>query len=150
MKRIGLAALFVLVVAAHGIAQTSPFVDEKTERALVNELSGDRAFETIRITTQWHKPSASEGFFAVARYVMERAKEAGLEDVKWIEQVADSTPWTGRSAEAWLVEGEGPDAKETKLASVAEVGTSLADYSRPAKLTADIVDVGAGESAADY
>ena len=150
MKRMGLAALFVLFVAAHAAAQTSPFVDEKTERLLVNELSGDRAFETIRITTQWHKPSASEGFFAVARYVMERAKEAGLEDVKWIEQTADATPWTGRSGEAWLVEGEGPDAKETKLASVAEVGTSLADYSRPAKLTAEIVDVGAGESATDY
>ena len=150
MKRIVLPTLFVLGAAAHGAAQTSPFVDGKTERLLVNELSGDRAFETIRITTQWHKPSASEGFFAVARYVMERAKEAGLEDVKWIEQTADSAPWTGRSGEAWLVEGEGPDAKETKLASVAEVGTSLADYSRPAKLTAAIVDVGAGESAADY
>ena len=122
MRHSLLAALLALGTLGSAAAQTSPFVDEKTERLLVNELSGDRAFETLRITTQWHKPSASEGFFAVARYVMERAREAGLEDVKWIDQVADSTPWTGRSAEAWLVEGEGPDAKETKLASVAEVG----------------------------
>jgi Peptidase family M28 len=150
MRRASLAALLAFGIVGSAAAQTSPFVDEKTERLLVNELSGDRAFETLRITTQWHKPSASEGFFAVARYVMERAKEAGLEDVKWIEQVADSAPWTGRSAEAWLVEGEGPGAKETKLASVAEVGTSLADYSRPANLTAELVDVGAGESGADY
>ncbi len=150
MRQFLLAALLALGMLAPAAAQTSPFVDEKTERLLVNELSGDRAFETLRITTQWHKPSASEGFFAVARYVMERAREAGLEDVKWIDQVADSAPWTGRSAEAWLVEGEGPDAKETKLASVAEVGTSLADYSRPAKVMAEIVDVGSGESAADY
>ncbi len=150
MKPASLAASLLVLAAPLASAQSSPFVDEKTERFLVNELSGDRAFETLRITTQWHKPSASEGFFAVARYVMERAKEAGLEDVKWIDQPSDSLPWTCRSAEAWLVEGEGADAKETKLGSFAEVATSIADYSRPANVTAELVDVGAGDSAADY
>src|SRR5512143_1201336 len=150
MRRSSLAALLLHLVSRFAAAQTSPFVDEKRERLLVNELSGDRAFETLRITTQWHKPSSSEGFFAVARYVMERAKEAGLEDVKWIDQVARSTPWTCRSAEAWLVEGDGADVKETKLGSFAEVATSIADYSRPANVTADLVDVGAGDAASDY
>jgi Peptidase family M28 len=151
MRRALLAASLVFFAAARfASAQTSPFVDEKTERLLVNELSGDRAFETERITTQWHKPSASEGFFAVARYVMEKAKEAGLDDVQWIDQKGDSTPWTCRSAEAWLVEGDGPDARETKLGSYAEVATSVADYSRPAEATGELVDVGPGDSAADY
>jgi hypothetical protein len=150
MRRALLAVSLLSFVAGSAAGQTSPFVDEKTERLLVNELSGDRAFETMRITTQWHKISASEGFFAVARYVMERAKEAGLEDVKWIDQVADSIPWTCRSAEAWLLEGEGAGAKETKLGSFAEVATSIADYSRPANVTAELVDVGAGDAAADY
>ena len=137
-------------VAAHAIAQTSPFVDGKTERLLVNELSGDRAYEHERITTQWHKPGGSEGFFAVARYVLEKAKAAGLDDVRWIDQKADSLSWTCRSGEAWLVEGQGPDAKETKLTSVGAVGTSVADYSRPTNVTAELVDVGAGDRAADY
>jgi hypothetical protein len=150
MRRSSLAALLLHAVSRFATAQTSPFVDEKTERLLLNELSGDRAFETLRITTQWHKPSSSEGFFAVARYVMERAKESGLEDVKWIDQVARSTPWTCRSAEAWLVEGDGADVKETKLGSFAEVATSIADYSRPANVTADLLDVGAGDAASDY
>ena len=125
MRHSLLAALLALGTLGSAAAQTSPFVDEKTERLLVNELSGDRAFETLRITTQWHKPSASEGFFAVARYVMERAREAGLEDVKWIDQVADSTPWTGRSAEAWLVEGEGA-GREGDEARVGRRGRHLA------------------------
>ena len=150
MSRASFAASLLFLAARLAIAQRSPFVDERTEHLLVNELSGDRAFETIRITTQWHKPSASEGFFAVARYVMERAKEAGLEDVKWIDQKAGSIPWTCRSGEAWLVEGEGADAKETKLGSYAEVATSIADYSRPANATAEIEDVGGGDRAADY
>jgi hypothetical protein len=150
MRRPLLAASILSLLARFVAAQTSPFVDERTERLLLNELSGDRAFEIERITTQWHKPSASEGFFAVARYVMEKAKEAGLEDVRWIDQKGDSLPWTCRSAEAWLVEGDGADPKETKIGSSAEVATSVADYSRPANVTAEIVDVGAGEAAADY
>jgi len=143
--------LIVLVACASNLsAQTSPFVDEKTERALANELSGDLAFEHMRITTQWHKVSGSEGFFAVARYALEKAREAGLEDVRWIDQVNDSASWTCRRAEAWLLEGPGADAKETKLGSYAEVATSIADYSRSAAVTAELVDVGAGDHAADY
>ena len=139
-----------LLFASLALGQTSPFVDEKTERALVNEISGDRAFEHMRLTTQWHKVSGSEGFFAVARYVEARAKEAGLEDVAWIDQVNDSASWTCHSAEAWLLEGSGTTAKETKLGSYAEVATSIADYSRPADVTAELVDVGAGDRGADY
>ena len=58
MRKILLSALCGLV-SGLARAQSSPFVDEKTEQALVNELSGDLAFETLRITTQWHKPSGS-------------------------------------------------------------------------------------------
>ncbi len=149
MRRLILLAA-AMACATKLSAQTSPFVDEKAERALVNELSGDLAFEHMRLTTQWHKPSGSEGFFAVARYALEKAKEAGLEDARWIDQVNESASWTCRRAEAWLLEGSGPAAKETKLGSYAEVATSIADYSRPADVTADLVDVGGGDRASDY
>ncbi len=132
------------------LGQTSPFVDGKVERALLNELSGDLAFETLRITTQWHKPSGSEGFFAVAREVEARAKAAGLADVRWIDQVAQHINWTCRRGEAWLLEGAGPDARETKIASYADVAVSVADNSRPASVTAELVDVGSGETTAAY
>jgi Zn-dependent M28 family amino/carboxypeptidase len=135
---------------AFAAAQSSPFVDENTERLLVNAISGDRAFETLRITTQWHKPSGSEGFFAVARYVEDKAKEAGLDDVTWIDQVAETPSWTCRRAEAWLLQGEGQNEKETFLGSYADVATSIADFSRSADVTADLVDVGSGEAASDY
>ena len=128
------------------LAQTSPFVDPRVEQALVNELSGDLAFATIRVTTQWHKPSGSEGYFAVAREIEARARAAGLQDVRWIDQVAENPNWTCRSAEAWLVDG----STETKIASYADVPTSVADNSAPADVTAELVDVGSGENAADY
>ena len=149
MRKILLSALCGLV-SGLARAQSSPFVDEKVEQALVNELSGDLAFETLRITTQWHKPSGSEGFFAVAREVEARAKAAGLQDVRWIDQAAEHVNWTCRRAEAWLLQGAGTGAVETKIASYADVATSIADNSRPADVTAELVDVGSGETAAAY
>ena len=140
---LGALAIFLPRLA---LAQSSPFVDAKTEQALVNELSGDLAFATIRVTTQWHKPSGSEGFFAVAREIEARAKAAGLQDVRWIEQVAENPNWTCRSATAWLLDG----VTETKIASSADVPTAVADNSRPADVTAELVDVGSGEAASDY
>ncbi|HEY1434654.1 MAG TPA: M28 family peptidase, partial [Thermoanaerobaculia bacterium] len=141
---------FGCLAASLAFGQSSPFVSEKTERALVNELSGDLAFETLRISTQWHKTSGSEGFFAVGHYVEERAKAAGLSDVRWIDQVSETPSWTCRRAEAWLLQGSGADARETRLGSFAEVATSIADYSRPADAAAELVDVGSGESFGDY
>jgi hypothetical protein len=149
MRKVLFGALGCLVTCLAS-GQSSPFVPAATERLLVNELSGDLAFETLRITTQWHKPSGSEGFFAVARYVEERAKTAGLSDVRWIDQVAETPSWTCHRAEAWLIQGEGADLMQTRIGSYAEVATSIADNSRPADVTAELVDVGAGSAATDY
>ncbi len=149
MRKIVLCALAGLL-PGFVLGQTSPFLDPKVERALLNEISGDLAFETLRITTQWHKPSGSEGFFAVAREVEARAKAAGLADVRWIDQAAEHINWTCRRGEAWLLEGPGAGAAETKIASYADVAVSVADNSRPASVTAELVDVGSGETAAAY
>ncbi|HKD17701.1 MAG TPA: hypothetical protein VKG23_07505, partial [Thermoanaerobaculia bacterium] len=70
------------LLASLALAQSSPFVSESVERALANEISGDRAFEFERLSTQWHKPSGSEGFFAVTALAEERARAAGLSDVR--------------------------------------------------------------------
>ena len=66
-------------------AQESPFLPEPVYRALVNEMSGDIAYEHIRWFTHYHRPmGGSEGFEAVAKYVEEKAREYGLEDVRYI------------------------------------------------------------------
>ncbi|HTR02998.1 MAG TPA: M28 family peptidase [Thermoanaerobaculia bacterium] len=138
------------MLASLALAQTSPFVPENVDRALANEVSGDRAFEFERLSTQWHKPSGSEGFFAVAALVEERARAAGLADVRRIDQVGLTASWTPKRAEAWLLEGTAASPKETLLGSFADAKTSIADYSRPADVTAELVDVGSGERASDY
>ena len=101
--RIALCAVAGGMVASLSLAQSSPFVPDRVDRALANEISGDRAFEFERLSTQWHKPSGSEGFFAVTALVEERARAAGLADVRRIDQVGDTASWTPKRAEAWLL-----------------------------------------------
>jgi len=144
-----LKAFFLLAVivgvAAPAVAQTSPFLPEPLYRDLVNEISGDRAYEHDRVLTRYHRTGGSRDFFAAAEYIRGAAVEAGLEDVKLVRQKWDEHGWSCRFGEAWLVAPQ-----EVKLAAYGEVAMSIADHSRPTHVAADLVDVGAGTSDADY
>jgi Peptidase family M28 len=140
-----LAAMSVLVLPTEGRGQTSPFLPEPRYRALVNELSGDRAYENVRWLTHYHRTGGSADFFAAAEWIRKAAAEAGLEDVRLVRQAYRDRSWSCRSAELWLLE---PD--ERKLADYREVAVSIADESRTTHVTAELVDVGAGEAEADY
>ena len=135
----------VLLGPAAASAQTSLFLPEPLHRHLVNEISGDRAYESLRQLTHWHRTPASRDFFAAAEWIRTAAEAAGLEDVKLIRQKWDHRGWTCRSAEAWLLEPE-----ELKLASYGQVAVSIADNSRTTHVTAEIVEMGVGTTDADY
>lgn len=139
--------LVLAATAGPAVAQESPFLPARTHRALVNELSGDIAYEHIRWFTHHHRPmGGGAGFEAVARYVEQKAREYGLEDVRYIKLAGDSPSWTPKLGELWLIEPE-----ERRLAFSPEVAVSLADYSRNTNIaSADLVDVGEGTTQADY
>src|SRR6185369_15295741 len=118
-------------------AQSTPFLSDEEIRMLTNEISGDRAFEHIRWLTHWHRDSGMEGYFKAAEYVMKAAKEAGLEDVRFIEQPLDRPNYTARSAELWMVE-----PVEVKLADIGEHAVYLADGSHSADVKAELVWIG--------
>ena len=141
----GLAVGALLALPALGHGQTSPFLPEARYRALVNEISGDRAYENVRWLTHYHRTGGSADFFLATEWIKKAAVDAGLEDVKLIRQVYRDKSWSCQKAEAWLV---APD--ERKLADYREVAVSIADDSRSASGEAELVDVGTGDSAADY
>jgi hypothetical protein len=134
-----------VLAPAFASAQTSPFLPDPLFRHLVNELSGDRAFEYDRHLTHFHRTGGSRDFFAATEYIRGAAEAAGLEDVKLIRQKWDGHGWSCTSGEAWLVEPE-----EIKLAAYGEVAVSIADNSRTTHVTAELVDVGAGTTEKDY
>jgi len=124
-------------------AQTTPFLTDEEIRMLSNEISGDRAFEHIRWLSHWHRDSGMEGYFKAADYVMKAAKEVGLEEVRFVEQPLPGPNYTARVGELWVVE---PVA--VKLADIGEHAVFLADGSRDADVTAELVYVGEGDDAA--
>jgi hypothetical protein len=140
-----LVSTALLALPAAVLAQTSPFLPEERERALVNEISGDRSFEYVRHLTHFHRTGGSRDFFAAAEYIRGAAEAAGLEDVKLIRQEWDGHAWSCRSGEAWLL-----DPEPFKLADYGEVAVSIADLSRSTHVTAKLVDVGSGTATADY
>jgi hypothetical protein len=141
MKRL-LQFLLLAATISTGMAQETPFLTDAEIRMLINELSGDRAFEQIRILTQWHRDSGMDGYFKAADYVVDQAKKAGLEDVRFVEQVLDGPNYTAKTAELWIV-----DPIEIKLADIGDHAVYLADGSSDADVTAELVWIGNGSKA---
>jgi hypothetical protein len=143
--RMLVACAAITAAAAPAAAQTSPFFPDPLFRDVVNEISGDRAFEHVRHLTHYHRTGGSRDFFAAAEYIRQAAVGAGLEDVKLIRQKWDGQSWSCRFGEAWVL-----GAEPSKLAAYDEVALSVADLSRTTHVTAELVDAGAGTSDADY
>ena len=145
MRIPALFGALALAAPAAALAQSSPFLPDARLRALVNEISGDRSFEHARHLSHYHRTGGSRDFFAAAEYLRGAAATAGLEDVALVRQKWDGQGWSCRSGEAWLL-----DPQPTKLADYGEVAVGIADHSRTAHVTAELVDVGAGASEKDY
>jgi len=145
VRRLLPLAALALAWALPAAAQTSPFLPDALFRDLVNELSGDRAYENVRYLSHFHRTGGSRDFFAAAEWIKNAAEKAGLEDVKLIRQAWPGQGWSCSFGEAWLVEPE-----EVKLAAYGEVAVSIADHSRTTHVTAELIDAGEGTRASDY
>jgi hypothetical protein len=137
----------LLVIPRLVSAQRSPLIPPSVQDAVVNEISGDIAFEHIRWFTHYHRPmGGGEGFEAVAKYVEQKARDYGLEDVRVIRLKSRTPSWSPRLGELTLTE---PYVR--RLAFTPEVALSMADYSRPVEIAgAELIDVGTGTSDPDY
>jgi hypothetical protein len=128
-------------------AQRLPLLDSARLRLITEEVSGDAAYEHVRwMTTTGHRARAgSDALWTAAEYFERQARAAGLEDVTLIRQRSTTPPWNARFADLWIV-SPAPE----RIASTLQTPIHLADYSRAADVTAELVDVGAGAGAADY
>ena len=143
MPRISLL-VFLICAALPVRAQDLSILPEQQVRLISEEISGDAAYAHIRHNTQFHRPrGGSDGLWKVAQYYEEKAREYGLTDVKLIKQAFGTTrPWNAKGAELWIV-GDKPE----RIASTVQTPLHLADFSRPADTTAELVDIGDGSDA---
>jgi hypothetical protein len=142
------AAVCLSVAPCMVAAQRLSVLPDSYVQLINNEVSGDQTFEHVRFTTQFHKPGGgSNGLWAIAAYTEQKAREYGLEDVKLIKQPfpGANKPWNSRFADLWIV-----DPVPQRLASTLQTQLHLADRSRKADVTAELIDVGAGNKESDY
>ena len=132
-----------------------PFLSQSQWAALRHEASGSAPYENLRALTRLHRIPATLEFDAAAEFILERAKEYGLEDVHAEQFPIDGkihyglmrshVSWSVDSARLWQIE-----PVHTLLGDWATDPIRLADYSRSADVEAPLVDVGAGTAESDY
>jgi aminopeptidase YwaD len=144
--------LFAALLLLAQDASAPPLLPPEQGRAIAAEVSGSMALRTVRTLSQHHRMRGSEGYRAAAEAIRDRLREYGLEEVEILSLPADgaifygtqrSRPaWNARFAELW----EGQE----RIASWAENPISLAQDSVSGRADANLVDIGAGTSEADY
>ncbi len=153
-------ALIAAALAVPASPGEPPLLDEGAVAALASELSGTTARETVQELTRHHRMRGSRGFRAAAEAIRDRALTYGLE-ATIVELPADGEvfygtqrsrpPWDAEFAELWeLREADGEWVDNLRVASWDERPITLAQDSASGEATANLVDVGAGTSPADY
>jgi hypothetical protein len=140
----GIALAFWLAASATPVgAQRYPLLDSTRVAVLSGEISGDAAYDHIRVLTSYHRPQGSDTLGVAARYVERMARQFGLQQVRYIELPSLRQTWNPGNSDLWIV-----GAEPERIASAIQNRIHLADRSRPADVTAELVDIGAGGDAA--
>jgi aminopeptidase YwaD len=161
--RIAVLLGVITLPAARPLAsQLPPLLPEPALTALAAEVSGAAAQRTVDVVAEHHRMRGSRGYLAAAQAVAERARANGLAEVRLEEFPADgrifygtqrSRPaWDAEFAELWELapDGAGGWRRAVRHASWAALPVSLAQDSHAGRVTAELVEVGAGTSEADY
>ncbi len=133
----------VVAVAAHvpslAEAQRYPLLDSTAVAMLSGEISGDAAYDHIRVLTSYHRPQGSDTLGVAARYVERTARQLGLQQVRYIELPSLRQTWNPGNSDLWIL-----GAQPERIASAIQNRIHLADRSRPADVTAELIDIGPG------
>jgi hypothetical protein len=156
------AALAVASAAAAQAGQErAPLLTRIETELLAQEISGTAAKRMITELSLHHRMRGSAGYNEAAELIRQRLQRYGLSGVEMIRLPADgkilygtqrSRPaWNARFAELWERRQEsGRWTDSVRIASWADQPISLAQDSVSGRAETELIDVGAGTSAADY
>jgi aminopeptidase YwaD len=158
---LGLIAAVGTASGAQGPQQGPPLTPAETLlepailRALDTELSGARARDHVQRLTEFHRVPASPGFHDAVQYIRDQAAQFGLADVRVERFAGDGKTYFGTllGNRGWRVNtGELSEItpRARRITSTTDVALAVADNSESADVTAALVDVGTGTTAAEY
>ena len=145
-----------LAVAPCAFGQSSPLLPSRTFQVLRDEISGERPLADFSaIVTRFSGFAPSKGGDAIAEYIAGRLRASGLAEVAIEGFPADGQQyvWAFLTEPAWEAEAgtlEMVAPRVERLADFRMHRVVLGRFSTSAELTAELVDVGAGTSDADY
>lgn len=153
--RIALYCALLTVIQAPPAWAQHPFLSDSDWSALRREASGTSPYENLRALTRLHRVPGTPEFDQAANYMLDRAKEYGLQDVHAEQFPIDGKinyglmrshiGWNVESARLWQIEPQ-----HTLLGDWSTDPIRLADYSHSADVEAPLVDVGTGMAESDY
>jgi len=136
-------------------ARTGLLLTDETTLKLIHNSSGDLAHHYVSQLCQWQRIEASDDYEKAAQWMLSKTKEFGLEDAHIERFPSDGATryftfqskrfWRVRKAELWM-----KSPFELRITSYAELPISLCRDSTSANAEAELVDIGAGMSDADY
>jgi aminopeptidase YwaD len=148
----------VLLITLHANAQSLPFLTDAEISSLATEISGESAKRNVEGFSRQHRMRGSRGFRAAADQVLTELKRYGFADAHLESLPADGTifygtqrsrpSWNAEFAELWEVDANGN--RVTRLASWDAAPITLAQDSTSGEVTAEVIDVGAGTTEANY
>ncbi|HEX8623329.1 MAG TPA: M28 family peptidase [Allosphingosinicella sp.] len=149
--------LLLLLTAAARPDDDPPLIEPGAAAAIASEISGASAKRTVQALSLDHRMRGSEGYRAAAELIRDRLREYGLAEAAILSLPADgrifygtqrSRPaWNASFAELW----EQKDGRDSvRIASWADQPITLAQDSVSGRAEANLVDIGAGTSPADY
>jgi aminopeptidase YwaD len=155
MTRIGWSLALLAAAQSPAAWAQHPFLSDGQWSALRHEASGASPYENLRALTRLHRVPATAEFDQAADFMLERAKEYGLQEVHSESFPIDGKinyglmrshiAWNVASARLWQVEPQ-----HTLLGDWSTDPIRLADYSHSADVDAPLMDVGAGMAESDY
>lgn len=156
-----MAAVALTLAAPAGAAGGPPLIAEEAAHAIADEISGAGAVRTVQVLSLHHRMRGSQGYNAAAALIVDRLSDFGLKQVETIALPADgkifygtqrSRPaWNAKFAELWEQRQTGDRwVNGERVASWAEQPISLAQDSASGRADTELIDVGAGNSEADY
>jgi hypothetical protein len=160
-RKLSLLVGAIMAVPAAAQDRPPPLINESVARAVASEVSGAAAKRAVQSISAHHRMRGSQGYRAAAEQIRDWIASHGLAEVEVISLPADgklfygtqrSRPaWNAEFAELWEQRRDGSawvDAE--RVASWKEEPISLAQDSVSGSASAELVDVGAGTSEADY
>jgi hypothetical protein len=143
--------LAVLTLAGSGAAAAQEREDrtlltQQQMTAIINEVSGERAMQTIMQLVPWQRvrpPEEYNGPYQESQVIARLAREYGFSNVK-IETFGNATTaWQPTQGELWMTNG----TKTSKLYDIHELALSLVSLNAQGDMTGELIDVGAGRAA---